>query len=242
MLLNVSFGLARSERLFISTSNLLSIPTLYCNALSPWIPLFRCERFPSSSNSDIPRFEKRGWHRRKDRKDERRRITAGWKRTGFNEKKRRGDTYAKEKGGGRGMSGWRGKKQRERERTRVGEDVATAQMQNVHADIKHTYMQDAAAASILRSLSSPGALPASTMPGGRSTVSLDSLQRRSRGLRIPRFDSVLLLTILLRVLGTLISRKRETFAGTRRYVTFAASRRHANILRVDVPLQNRVNA
>lgn len=56
------------------------------------------------------------------------------------------------------MSGWRGKKQRERERTRVGEDVATAQMQNVHADIKHTYMQDAAAASILRSLSSPGAL------------------------------------------------------------------------------------
>lgn len=67
------------------------------------------------------------------------------------------------------MAGGERSEEKERERTkelsRVGEDVATAQMQNVHADIKHTYMQDAAAASILRSLSLPGALL-----GGRSAA------------------------------------------------------------------------
>lgn len=69
----------------------------------------------------------------------------------------------------------------------------------MHADIKHTYMQDAAA-SILRSLSpldAPLRTDAGSLGREASTAAV-AAQRNSGPSDSTRFDSVLLLTILLR--------------------------------------------
>lgn len=113
------FRSIRLERLFISTSDLLSIPTLYCNALSPLGSPFSVAGGRFSEFVDTvaaSRFAKRGWNRRKDRKDER--GGRETRRTGFNEKKRRAVHVAE-----KGRTEWRGgggERSRERERTRGG--------------------------------------------------------------------------------------------------------------------------
>lgn len=112
------------EQLFISTSDLLSVPTLYCNALSPLGSPFsvRAFAFPSSLTPSPPRDSRSaGGTKEKIEK------TKGGRRGGRDLMRRKDVRYTSRRKGGRNerLAG----KEAEREKE-LEEDVATARMQN----------------------------------------------------------------------------------------------------------------